>query len=277
MHPRIDTITLGVEALEPAREFYEEGFGGEVNAADGTVTVSLGPNASPLALRRWDAVADDVGVHPHTTGFRAFTLSYILEASEDVDQVLNRLERHGGRVSKPPKNAVWGYSAYVTDPSGYLWKIASSKRRPLLGRKESVTNNGHSVAPQEVPMTIGVADMRRTKGFYEEGIGLPVKKAFGSKFVMFSGEGGTSDLGVYKREALAKDAAVRPEGNGFHGFSITHVVDSPQRVDELFARVVHAGGEVVRPPAAAGDGGYAGSFADPDGNLWQLASRDSAC
>ena len=71
--------------------------------------------------------------------------------------------------------------------------------------------------PTEVPITIGVADMRRAKDFYKEGLGLPVKKAFGSKFVMFSGEDGTSDLGMYRREALADDAAVNPEGSGFHG------------------------------------------------------------
>jgi predicted enzyme related to lactoylglutathione lyase len=274
MAARIDIINLGVNELDEARKFYEGGFGGNVTSVGDTLEVSLGPNASSLALRDWDAVADGAGVRAQTSGFRAFTLSYVLESADDVDQVLGRLERHGGRVSKPPRNAGWGYSAYVTDPSGYLWKIASSKRRPLLGGKEPATNNGHAINPKEVPITVGVEDMRRAKEFYEEGLGLPVKKAFGNKFVMFSGEGGTSDLGMYKREALAKDAAVAPEGSGFHGFSITHVVDAPQRVDELLARVARAGGEIVRPPAGAGQGGYSASFADLDGNLWLLASRD---
>jgi len=273
MTARIDVINLGVNELDAAREFYEGGFGGNVSAVADTLEVSLGPNASSLALRVWDAVAASVGVRAHTSGFRAFTLSYILESADDVDRTLDRLERHGGRVSKPPKNAAWGYSAYVTDPSGYLWKIASSKRRPLLGRREPATANGHAINPQEVPITIGVADMRRAKEFYEQGLGLPVKKAFGSKFVMFSGEDGTSDLGMYKREALAKDAAVPPEGSGFRGFSVTHVVDAPQRVDELLARVARAGAEIVRPPVGVGQGGYSASFADLDGNLWQVTSR----
>jgi catechol 2,3-dioxygenase-like lactoylglutathione lyase family enzyme len=273
MAPRIDIISLGVDDLERAREFYERGFGGNLSAHNGTLNVSLGPNASPLALRRFDAVADEAGVPAHTTGFRAFTLSYILESAEDVDHVVSRLADHGGRVSKPPRNAGWGYSAYVTDPSGYLWKIASSKRRSLLGRQPATTGNGHPISPQEVPITIGVADMRRTRDFYEEGLGLPVTKAFGTKFLMFSGEGGTSDLGVYKRASLAKDAAVQPEGEGFHGFSITHVVDTPERVDELLARVAHAGAQIVGAPVSADDGGYAASFSDPDGNVWRLSSR----
>jgi catechol 2,3-dioxygenase-like lactoylglutathione lyase family enzyme len=166
---------------------------------------------------------------------------------------------------------VWGYSAYVTDPGGYLWKVASSKRRPLLGRSASATDNGHAIIPQEVPITIGVADMQRAKEFYADGLGLPVKKAFGSKFVMFSGEAGTSDLGVYKREALARDAAVQPEGDGFHGFSITHVVESARRVDELLARVARAGAGIVRP-GGSDEAGYGGSFTDPDGNVWQVRS-----
>ncbi|HKO28458.1 MAG TPA: VOC family protein [Solirubrobacteraceae bacterium] len=274
MAARIDIINLGVNELDAARDFYEAGFGAHVIAEDSALKISLGSNASCLALRGWDAVADGAGVRAHTNGFRAFTLSYILESAEGVDQILSRLERHGGQVSKPPRNAVWGYSAYVTDPSGYLWKIASSKRRPLLSRREPATNNGHAINPQEVPITIGVADMRRAKAFYEEGLGLPVKKAFGTKFVMFSGEGGTSDLGMYKREALAKDAAVPPEGSGFHGFSLTHVVDTPQEVDELLARVARAGGEIVRPPAHSGEGGHSATFADFDGNFWQVTSRD---
>ena len=104
-------------------------------------------------------------MHAHTSGFRAFSLSDILESADDIDQVFNRVARYGGRVSKPPTNAGWGYSAYVTDPSGYLWKIASSKR-PLLDRNASATNNGHAISPQEVSITIGVAHMKRAKDFY---------------------------------------------------------------------------------------------------------------
>jgi catechol 2,3-dioxygenase-like lactoylglutathione lyase family enzyme len=161
----------------------------------------------------------------------------------------------------------------VTDPNGYLWKIASSKRRPLLGRDPSVTSNGHAIKPQEVPITIGVSDMKRAKRFYQEGLGLPVKKAFGNKFVMFSGEGGGSDLGMYKREALAHDAAVSPEGSGFRGFSMTHVVSTSDEVDDLLARAATAGATIIKPAAGADRDRYSGYFADLDGNLWQVASH----
>jgi catechol 2,3-dioxygenase-like lactoylglutathione lyase family enzyme len=274
MTPKIDIINIGVGDLDRARAFYEHGSGCAVREeANDTLTLSFGGDASRVALRPWDAVASDAGVGAQTSGFRGFTLSYILDSAEGVDEVLRRAEAHGGRVSKAPKNAVWGYSAYVTDPGGYLWKIASSKRHPLLGRKEVPARNGHPVEPQEVPITIGVADMKRAKQFYKDGIGLPVKKSFGSKFVMFEGRDGTSDLGMYKREALADDAAVPPEGSGFRGFSITHLVETAERVDAMLADAVEAGGTLVKSAQPADGGGYSGYFADPDGNLWKVASR----
>jgi uncharacterized protein len=274
MNPKIDVITLGVTDLEEARAFYEHGFGGVVRTEHRALAISLGPSSSRLHLRHWDTLASDASVEASSSGFRAFTLSCILESAAAVDALLGRVERHGGRVSKAPRNAVWGYSAYVTDPSGYLWKIASSKRHPLLGRREAPASNGHAIKPQEVPITIGVADMKRAKDFYRDGLGLPVKKAFRNKFVMFGGDDGTSDLGMYKREALADDAAVPPDGSGFHGFSLTHFVSSTDRVDALVARASEAGGQIVKAPTAANGRGYHGYFADLDGNLWQVASRN---
>jgi uncharacterized protein len=274
MNPKIDVITLGVRDQEQARHFYERGFGGRVRIRQGALLVDLGADASPIALRSWQDVAFDAGIEATSSGFRAFTLSYILDSADAVDALLARAERHGGRVSKPPKNSFWGYSAYLTDPSGCLWKIASSKGRPILGRKRSPAGNAVAIVPKEVPLTIGVADMKRSKQFYKDGIGLPVKKTFGNKFMMFEGQNGTSDLGMYKREALADDAAVEPQGSGFHGFSLTHAVDSPKLVDTLLAKAAAAGGRIVKP---AGDGGrqrgYFGYFADPDDNLWQVVAR----
>jgi catechol 2,3-dioxygenase-like lactoylglutathione lyase family enzyme len=177
------------------------------------------------------------------------------------------LERHGGELAKPPKRAVWGYSAYVRDPAGHLWKIASAHLLPAVRRARAAG----AVRPKEVPITLGVADMARAKAFYRDGLGLPVKKDY-RKFVMFSGDEGASDIGVYKREALAADAAVPPAGDGFPGFSLAHLVDSRNRVDALLQRAQEAGGRLVRPAAGA-NGAYSGAFADPDGNVWKVAVR----
>ena len=125
MAPKIDIITLGVDDLEQARQFYEWGFGGVARTEHQALAFGFGPGSSRVYLRPWDVLAFDAGVEATTSGFRAFILSFIVDSADQVDAVLARAERHGGHISKPPKSAFWGYSAYVTDPSGYLWKIAS--------------------------------------------------------------------------------------------------------------------------------------------------------
>src|SRR5690348_16448392 len=117
MNLNIDIITLGVTDRERARRFYEHGLGGAIDASQ-SLQVTLGGSASRLALQDWDAVAHAADVDPHSSGFRAFTLSYIVDRADAVDALLERATRNGGTVAKPPKNAAWGYSAYVSDPDG---------------------------------------------------------------------------------------------------------------------------------------------------------------
>jgi catechol 2,3-dioxygenase-like lactoylglutathione lyase family enzyme len=270
MHPRIDIITIGADDLDAARRFLAGGLGCEVRSQPGdALALDLGPHASTLELRPWDAVAADAGVPSGGDGFRGFTLSYIVDTAQAVDDVLGRSERHGGVIAKPPKRAVWGYSAYVSDPAGNLWKIASSQLLPAIRR--TGTANGHAVRPKEVPITLGVADIARAKAFYRDGLGLPVKKDY-RKFVMFGGDERASDIGLYTRAALAADAAVPAAGGGFPGFTLTHMVDSRTQVDALLEQAARAGGRLVRPAAGA-DGAYSGVFADPDGNVWKVAAR----
>jgi catechol 2,3-dioxygenase-like lactoylglutathione lyase family enzyme len=254
MDPKIDTVTLGVTDLGRSREFYERGFG-------------FAPGESSMVeLREWDALASDAGVPPASSGFRGFTLSYIVADSAGVDAMLARLVDAGGELVKEPRFAFWGYSAHVADPSGHLWKIASPKRKSLLGRK----SNGASpqlVPAQELALTIGVADMKRAKRFYKDGLGNPTKKDY-SKFVSFEGGDGTPDLAMYKWDALADDADVPADGSGFRGFAISHVVESPDAVDRLLDKAGRAGGKVAARPR----GEQSGYFTDVDGYLWRISA-----
>ena len=131
MSPRIDIITLGVSDLGPARQFYEHGLGCAPadERADG-VTFRLGADASLLSLRRWDALAGAAGVSGAGSGFRGFMLSYIVESAAHVDDVLARVVRSGGEISRPPRNALWATAR--TSPT----RAATSgrSRRPSAGR-----------------------------------------------------------------------------------------------------------------------------------------------
>src|SRR3954447_6198739 len=156
MNPNLDAVTIGVTDLESSRRFYEQGFGLPAEAG-GDACVALALGSSRVELRKWDELADEVGVPAESSGFRGFTLSYIVDHAADVDHMLGRLVDAGGAVVKPPRFAFWGYSAHVEDPSGHLWKIASPKRKPLLGGKPSA-NGAHKPPPKarELALTIGV-------------------------------------------------------------------------------------------------------------------------
>ena len=78
-------------------------------------------------------------------------------------------------------------------------------------------------------------------------------------------------LGLCGREALAADAKVSPEGNGFESFALAHNVRSESEVDEVMSRALEAGGTLVKEPEKVFWGGYSGYFGDLDGHLWEVA------
>jgi catechol 2,3-dioxygenase-like lactoylglutathione lyase family enzyme len=277
MNTQINAITLGAKDVDRARKFYGESLRCPIQKDEGEfVALSLGAGSSTLALYDWDALAADAGVAPTGIGFRRFTLSYIVDSADKVDEVMAAAARAGGEITKPARRAMWGgYSGYFTDPDGYHWKVASPSGRPLISRKRAPAQpEGEGAAridPKETAVTIGVNDIKRTKAFYGEGLGCPVDKSY-SKFVSFKLGDDSSTFALYTRDDLAADAGVAPPGSGFSGFTLSYIVDSAERVDEVLSAAVHAGGEIARPGEHASWGGYSGYFADPDGFLWKVAA-----
>ncbi|MFI9651211.1 VOC family protein [Guyparkeria halopsychrophila] len=117
-------------------------------------------------------------------------------------------------------------------------------------------------------ITLGVADLTRSRVFYEQGLGWTAG-GVEEQIVFFQLNGIV--LALYPRDDLAADAGVAAEGNGFAGMALAHNVRSPQEVDEVLAQAEGAGGRLVKPGEAVFWGGYSGYFADPDGHLWEVA------
>ncbi|HEY1011473.1 MAG TPA: VOC family protein [Herpetosiphonaceae bacterium] len=116
---------------------------------------------------------------------------------------------------------------------------------------------------------LGVRDMARAKDFYTTGLGWQVQQDYGIS-VFFVPHGG-SLVGFYGRDGLAANVGVDPAGSGFSGVVFTYVVRSEARVSEILADAAAAGGAILKPAAALPWGGYGGSFADPDGYIWDIA------
>ena len=115
---------------------------------------------------------------------------------------------------------------------------------------------------------LGVQDMERSKRFYVEGLGWKVDRDYGVS--VFFGSDGGSLVGFYGREGLAAEVGAGPEGSGFSGLVFTYVVRSEARVDEIMAEAEQAGATILKPAAGKQWGGYGGSFADPDGYIWDI-------
>jgi uncharacterized protein len=117
-------------------------------------------------------------------------------------------------------------------------------------------------------ISLGVADLERSRTFYQEGLGFEPRPESSERAVFFQLE--WSWLSLFTRERLAELGNVSLEGSGFQGFVISHNVASAAEVDEVLKLASSAGGTIPRP-AEDGSFGRIGYFADPDGFLWEVA------
>ena len=97
-------------------------------------------------------------------------------------------------------------------------------------------------------ITLGVADLPRSRRFYEAGLGWkPVSAMDAVCFYQLPG----MVLGRFGREALAEDAK-RPIDGTFSGVTIAINGRDRAEVDTIFAEALAAGAKALKPPEAAG-------------------------
>jgi len=122
--------------------------------------------------------------------------------------------------------------------------------------------------PRISMITLGVDDLEKSAAFYEKGLGFPRMES--PPEVAFFTLNGTW-LGLYGRDALARDATVSAERQGFESFALAHNVDSEIEVDEVINQAIEAGATLVKKPQKVFWGGYSGYFKDLDDHLWEVA------
>jgi catechol 2,3-dioxygenase-like lactoylglutathione lyase family enzyme len=124
---QVTAIMLGVEDLARSKAFYGEGLGCAIDQDHPNfVSFDLGDGSSSLALYEREAAAQDAGVSAEGSGFRGVSFHYIVPSSKAVDEVMSQAVAAGGAVVKEAGGAQWGYFGYLSDPDGYLWKVAAS-------------------------------------------------------------------------------------------------------------------------------------------------------
>jgi hypothetical protein len=118
-------------------------------------------------------------------------------------------------------------------------------------------------------ITLGVADVARATAFYER-LGFVRSKTASQDDVSFFRAGGVV-LALWGREAQIEDANASTLWNGNGGIAVAQNVASEAEVDAVMATAEAAGARILKQAAKTFWGGYNGYFADPDGNLWEIA------
>jgi catechol 2,3-dioxygenase-like lactoylglutathione lyase family enzyme len=129
--------------------------------------------------------------------------------------------------------------------------------------------DGRAVKPRINIVTLGVADIDRSRAFYQR-LGLAASPAGNDNVAFFDVNGIV--LALFGHEALAEDAHVTPHGMPqFRGVSLAWNAGDDAEVDAIMAHALACGGSLVKAPEKVFWGGYSGYFGDPDGHLWEVA------
>ena len=117
-------ITLGVDDMVRAVEFYQNGLGFPRHG-EGDDMAFFKLNGTWLGLYGREALAEDAQVDAKGTGFNSFAIAHNVHSEEEVDEVMNEALEAGAELVKKPQKVFWGgYSGYFKDPDGHLWEIA---------------------------------------------------------------------------------------------------------------------------------------------------------
>jgi catechol 2,3-dioxygenase-like lactoylglutathione lyase family enzyme len=126
------------------------------------------------------------------------------------------------------------------------------------------------VQQQIAVITLGIAELARSKRFYIDGFGW--KPIFETEEIAFYQMNGMV-LATWLAAALAADSGQAGKSPG--AFSLAHNVTGNEAVQPLLDQLVSAGGSLLRPADAPPHGGFRGYVADPDGHAWEIAWNPS--
>lgn len=119
-------------------------------------------------------------------------------------------------------------------------------------------------------VTIGAHDLPTLRAFYGS-LGWKESPISQEGFAAFETGGGV--LALFPFDDLAADACIPPpvRRESFRGVTLAINVAAAHEVDEAIATAREAGAQILKEPTDAEWGGRTAYFADPEGNLWEVA------
>ena len=141
MRPRINVVTLAVTDLDKAIEFYRDGLGfpsegivgSEFAGGESEPAGAMGyfefENGLIFGLYPRSELAKDAKRPVGPRSSTEFSLGYLVDSKQEVDEILDKAREAGATVTDEPHDRPWGiYSGYFADPDGHLWEIIYNPR-----------------------------------------------------------------------------------------------------------------------------------------------------
>ena len=124
------------------------------------------------------------------------------------------------------------------------------------------------MTPQRVTLiTLGVADLARSKAFYAAMGWTPTRDEGEVVFYQING----MVLGLFELGPLAKDQG-RPDAKlGKGAITLAQNFATEDEVDAAYALALSSGAVGLKAPEKVFWGGYSGYYADPDEHVWEVA------
>jgi catechol 2,3-dioxygenase-like lactoylglutathione lyase family enzyme len=131
MKPHITVITIGVDDLERALQFYRDGLGLTTEGIIGKEfehgAVAFFDLQAGLKLAIWPrtSIAHEAGLPLSGPSPTELTLGHNVSSKAEVDAVMEQAKTAGAVIVKPAQETFWGgYTGYFQDPDQHLWEVA---------------------------------------------------------------------------------------------------------------------------------------------------------
>lgn len=130
MKPRITVITLCVDDLERAVNFYRDGLSLSTQGIIGTEfefgAVAFFDLQPGLKLAIWPrkSLAHDARIPIGIPSPTEFSIGHNVSSTAEVDTVMEQAKNAGAVIVKPAQKTFWGgYGGYFQDPDHHVWEI----------------------------------------------------------------------------------------------------------------------------------------------------------
>ncbi|GFE91014.1 VOC family protein [Steroidobacter agaridevorans] len=130
MKPRITLITLGVDDLDRAVDFYGRGLGLKTEGIVGKEfeygAVAFFELEGGLRLALWPrkSLSRDCGLPVSAPSPTDFCLAHNVSSRAEVDTVMDQVRNAGAQIVKAAHDTFYGgYSGYFQDPDKHLWEV----------------------------------------------------------------------------------------------------------------------------------------------------------